>query len=86
MEGKNGCYPVEVRVKQSAPTLILPHKGGKNLTLPFQGLQPLTLPSAQGRQGHTHASALRFPLFYKERGSNFPDMDFSRFTLPPIVL
>ena len=40
-------------------------------------------PSAQGRQGHTYASALRFPLFYKERGSNFPDMDFSRFTLPP---
>lgn len=28
MEGKNGCYPVEEGMKQSAPTLILPHKGG----------------------------------------------------------
>ena len=25
-------------------------------------------PSAQGRQGHTHRTALRFPLSHKERG------------------
>ena len=25
-------------------------------------IEPLTLPSAQGRQGHTHRIALRFPL------------------------
>ena len=35
------------------------------------GLNPspaFQAPSAQGRQGHTHRTALRFPLSHKERG------------------
>ena len=54
-------------------------------------ITPLTLPSAQGRQGHTHRIALRFPLS-PTRGEGkeecvgdmnqniFNDTDFSRFT------
>ena len=62
----------------------------------MQKISPLTLPSAQGRQGHTHRIALRFPLsstrgegkeeYVSDMNQNiFNDTDFSRFTslFPP---
>ena len=53
--------------------------------------EPLTLPSAQGRQGHTHRIALRFPLSHArgrgKKGSiedmpqnNFSNKVYSLFT------
>ena len=36
--------------------------GHAELISASHNFEPLTLPSAQGRQGHTHRIALRFPL------------------------